>query len=370
MVRFLTAGESHGPSLVGIIEGMPAGLAIDVEQVNHELHRRQVAPGRGGRMKIEHDQLIVLSGLRGGKTLGSPLALQLINRDFANWQDVMHPLQPISAEEVTTPRPGHADYPGAVKYGFKDIRNVIERASARETAMRTAIGAIAKQILILQEVTICSRVAMLGPLHMGGSEDYSLWHENNNSPYGAVEPAKAKEADDLISSCREQGLSVGGTVEVVALNVPVGLGSYVHYDRRLDGRIAQGLMSIPSVKGIEIGPAFSVAQSAPGLMGDSIVCCAGELGYAGNINGGLAGGVTTGQPLVVRCAVKPIPTAMGGSSVDFATLEKTVGVKERSDVTCVPAVRVVAEAMLAWVLLEALLTDGPETNSRPFCSQR
>lgn len=365
MLRFLTAGESHGPSLVGIIEGLPAGFYIDIEGVNKELARRQNAPGRGGRMKIEHDCVNVFSGLRGGLTLGSPLTLQIENRDYANWREQMDPQKTSSGPTVTRPRPGHADYPGAVKYGFSDIRNVIERASARETAMRTAVGAVAKQILCKSNIQIYSRILQLGPLRLSsGVAEPALLQSENDSPYGYVDSGLARQADDLIIECRSQKKSVGGIIEVAAFNLPVGLGSYAHYDRRLDGIIAQALMSIPSVKGVEIGPAFAVATSEAGAKGDSLVLNESqEVKYHGNINGGLAGGVTTGQPLVISCAVKPIPTAMSGDSVDLTTLKTVAGVSERSDTTAVPAIRVVAEAALAWVLLVALLEDGPQSNS-------
>ena len=362
MIRFLTAGESHGPSLMGIIEGLPAGLKIDIEAINDELRRRQQAPGRGNRMKIEHDRVTVLSGLRGGYTLGSPLALQITNVDYANWKDKMDPILKPQGSTVTAPRPGHADYPGAVKYGFTDIRNVIERASARETAMRTAIGAVARQILAIHGVEIYSRVACLGPVEIStGAVNEALLRGSKNSAYGIADEEAEARAEQLIEECRSSGTSVGGIIEVVAYNLPVGLGSYVHYERRLDGLIAQALMSIPAIKGVEFGSAFGLASSPAGVSGDSLrVNEQQQIVYVGNANGGLTGGVSTGQPLVVRCAVKPIPTAMTGTSVDISTLAPVQGVKERSDVTAVPAVRVIAENVLAWTLLVALLTDGPQ----------
>ena len=371
MVRFLTAGESHGPSLVGIIEGLPAGLKIDIEAVDEELRRRQQAPGRGNRMKIEHDRVTVLSGLRGGYTLGSPLALQINNVDYANWKEKMDPVLKSQGGMVTAPRPGHADYPGAVKYGFTDIRNVIERASARETAMRTAIGAVARQILSLHGVAIYSRVVCLGPVGIStGQVSEAVLRGGKNAAYGIADEEAEARAEQLIEECRSSGTSVGGIVEVVAFGLPVGLGSYVHYERRLDGQIAQALMSIPATKGVEFGSAFDLASSPAGVAGDSLrLNERQQIVYVGNTNGGLAGGVSTGQPLVVRCAIKPIPTAMPGDSVDIATLASVQGVRERSDVTAVPAVRVIAENVLAWTLLVALLTDGPQANSQPACPQ-
>ncbi|MDP3486753.1 MAG: chorismate synthase, partial [Bacillota bacterium] len=314
----------------------------------------------------EDDKVSVMAGLRGGYTLGSPLCLQIANIDSENWKSRMDPILEPQGGIVTAPRPGHADYPGAVKYGFQDIRNVIERASARETAMRTAIGAIARQILKTKGIEIYSRVMRLGPIDisLGQIEEEVLQHGKQYA-YGIEDNEAESRAETLIEECRSSGTSVGGIVEVVAFNVPVGLGSYAHYERRLDGQIAQALMSIPGVKGVEFGCAFELASSPPGVPGDSLRLNEHQqIVYAGNINGGLAGGVSTGQPLVVKCAIKPIPTAMYGDSVDIATLAPVRGVKERSDVTAVPAVRVIAENVLAWILLVAVLTDGPEANSQ------
>jgi len=366
VIRFLTAGESHGPCLVGIIEGLPAGIKIKISAIDDELQRRQHAPGRGNRMKIEDDRVTVLAGLRGGYTLGSPLALQITNFDYVNWKDKMDPILEPQGSKITAPRPGHADYPGAVKYGFKDIRNVIERASARETAMRTAIGAVARQILETKGIEIYSRVVCLGPVKIStGEPSEEELRRGRQFAYGIKDREAEARAQKLIEECRNSGTSVGGIVEVVAFNLPVGLGSYAHYERRLDGQIAQALMSIPGVKGVEFGGAFDLASSDPGVPGDSLQLNGHhQILYVGNKNGGLAGGVSTGQPLIVRCAVKPIPTAMPGDSVDIATLAPVRGVGERSDATAVPAVRVIAENVLAWTLLVAVLTDGPQANSQ------
>lgn len=371
MIRFLTAGESHGACLVGIIEGLPAGIQIDITAINYELQRRQHAPGRGTRMKIEADEVTVLAGLRGGYTLGSPLALQINNKDYVNWKEKMDPIHKFHGDMVTAPRPGHADYPGVVKYGFNDIRNVIERASARETAMRTAIGAVAKQVLKSKGIEVYSRVVRLGPVDLSTVQaSQEALCRANDSAYGIEDKEVETRAERIIEECRSKGISVGGVVEVVAFNLPVGLGSYVHFERRLDGQLAQAIMSIPSIKGVEFGHAFDLASSPSGVPGDSLQLDEHQqIVYVGNINGGLAGGVSTGQPLVVRCAVKPIPTAMSGDSVDIATLARVKGVKERSDATAVFAVRVIAENILAWTLLVALLTDGPQTNNQPAYPQ-
>lgn len=359
MLKFLTAGESHGPALICIIEGLPAGLKIDVPAIDAELARRQKAPGRGERMRIEQDTVTVLSGLRGGVTLGSPLTMQILNRDYVNWEGSMHPHRPSTGQKVTCPRPGHADYPGMVKYGFDDARNVLERASARETALRTAIGAVARQVLRLKGVEIYGRVSALGQLTFDAvAETPEAYQRAQAHPFSENE-RQSQAAEELIASCRATGVSVGGVVEIAAFNLPIGLGSYVHADRRLDGRIAGALMSIPAVRGVEIGEAFALAQSPPGAPADSLRYDT-ERGiyYVGNANAGLAGGMTTGQPLVLRCAVKPLPTLAPAMTVDLATLLPATPVRERSDVTAVPTVAIVAEAVLAWALLTALL-EGP-----------
>ena len=359
MLRFLTAGESHGAALTCIIEGLPAGMRLDMREINAELARRQRVPGRGERMKIEQDTAEVLAGLRAGVTLGSPLCLQITNRDHANWAETMHPHLPNSAQKVTCPRPGHADYPGMVKYGFDDARNVLERASARETALRTAIGAVARQALSQRGISIYSRVTELGPLTLGDAEATEEAFRRAREHPLAVDASKARGAADLLAACRAQNFSVGGVMEVAAFNAPVGLGSYVQADRRLDGQIAGALMSIPAVRGVEIGDAFQAARQMPGAPGDSMRYDQDKgIYYEGNANAGLAGGMTTGQPLLLRCAVKPIPTLVPGVTVDLATLREASPVRERSDVTAVFAAAVVAEAVLAWTLLSALL-DSP-----------
>jgi len=355
MIRLLTAGESHGPGLTGILEGLPAGIFIDLAKIDQALERRQKVPGRGGRMVIEQDRVRVLGGLRGGYTLGSPLALYIENKDHANWAEKMDPVHASLDNPLTAPRPGHADYPGTVKYGFKDIRNVLERASARETAMRTALGAVAQQVLARWGIAIYSRVLSLGPLNLAeGDLSQAEWEQLFAWPYGAACALARKSADDLIAACREAHLTVGGVAEVVAFNVPVGWGSYVQFDRRLDAQIASHLMSIPGVKGVEFGRAFALAKCAPGAGGDSLDWSEKQgFHYLGNANAGLTGGVSTGQPIIARCAVKPVPTLMPGSTVDLSSKEKVSPIAERSDTTMVPAVAVVAEYVLALALLTA-----------------
>lgn len=356
MLRYMTAGESHGPALVGIIEGLPPHIDIDIDKVNSELKRRQQVQGRGGRMQIEADEVEILSGLRQGKTMGSPLAVTIRNRDHVNWQDVYG--KGGAAEPVVCPRPGHADYPGMIKYGFADARNVIERASARETAMRTALGAIARQCLDMAGIRIYSRPLHLGPLKLSdlpASEEE--WCSLSAVPLGFPDQNRMQRAEELLAGLRASGQSVGGVVALAAFGLPPGLGSYTQADLRLDARLAAGLMSIPAMRGVEFGEAFAQAMEQPGSPGDSIVLENGCLKYEGNVNAGLAGGMSTGQPLIARCAVKPIPTAMPGMTVDLATGQAAAAVKERSDTTAVPAAAVVAEAVLALTLLTELVAS-------------
>ncbi|MDP3058339.1 MAG: chorismate synthase, partial [bacterium] len=352
MLRFLTAGESHGPALVGIIEGLPSNFALDIALIDDELKRRQEVQGRGLRMNIEQDKVSVLSGMRAGKTLGSPLTFIIHNVDYVNWKGVMGHSSVSDERRVTAPRPGHADFPGMIKYGFSDARNVLERASARETAMRTAIGAVAKQILAANNITLYSRVISLGELELSAGEPTKVQMMScRNQPLGFPCSEKIKEAKELLEKCQKEKMSVGGIFEVAVFGLPVGLGTYVQADRRLDGQLAGQLMSIPGVKGLEIGPAFAMATAKIGAAGDSL-CFDEQAGYyyEGNANGGLAGGMTTGQPLVVRCAVKPPPTAMPGRTVDIDSKCVVSPARERSDTCIVPAAAIVGEAVVAWVL--------------------
>ncbi len=354
MLRFLTAGESHGPALIGILDGLPAGVPIDVSQINMQLSRRQKVQGRGGRMLIEQDEVEVLSGLRQGVTMGSPLCLMIRNRDHVNWQHVYGPEG--GAEPVLRPRPGHADLPGMVKFGFSDVRNVIERASARETAMRTALGSVARQILAGIGVRIFSRVLSVGPLALCDLPKNELeWSQAQGQPLGYPDAARMVEAEELLRQAKEAGHSVGGVFGLVAFGLPPGIGSYTQSDLRLDARVAGDMCSIPAVRAVEFGEAFALSAAAPGTPGDSIVMDEGRLNYEGNINAGLAGGMSTGQPLVVRCAVKPIPTAMPGLTVDLSSGEAVSAVKERSDTSAVPAAAVVAEAVLSLRLLGEII---------------
>jgi len=364
-LRWLTAGESHGPCLIGILEGIPAGLPLDPEAIDRELARRQAGHGRGGRMRIEHDRVQVLAGVRHGRTTGAPVALRIENRDWENWEEVMAPFgaPPKGYWPVTVPRPGHADLPGALKYGHRDLRDVIERASARETAMRVALGAVTKVLLAQLGIRIASHVvriheveAPLDVLALGLTAE-EITAQADRSSVRCLDPEAEREMMARIDAALARGDSVGGVFEVLATGVPPGLGSYVHWDRRLDGRIAQGLMSIPGIKGVEFGLGFSAAERWGSEVQDEIAWDE-ERGFYRPTNraGGLEGGVTNGEPILVRAAMKPIPTLSRPlRSVDLKTHEPAPAHRERADVCAVPAASIVGEAMLALVLADAVL---------------
>jgi chorismate synthase len=361
--RFLTAGESHGECLTAIIDGVPAGLPLAEADLNEDLARRQRGYGRGGRMKIERDQARITAGVRGGLTLGSPIALTIANRDWENWKATMSvgPPEPGAApKQVTRPRPGHADLAGALKYGHRDIRNVLERSSARETTARVAVAGVAKRLLAEFGITILSHVTEIGPVRMAPDVDLS-WEEIRRraeaSEVRCADPAAEAEMIAAIDDAKAKGDTLGGVFEVVALGCPVGLGSYVQWDRRLDGRIAQALCAIHAIKGVEFGLGFETARRPGSQVHDEILLDAlGGLGRASNNAGGLEGGVTNGQPLIVRAAMKPLSTLRTPlRSVDLATKEAAEAVVERSDVSAVPAAGVVGEAMLAVALVGPFL---------------
>ena len=351
MLRFLTAGESHGPALTGIIEGLPAGLPLNVEAINRELHRRQAGYGRGGRMQIERDQVEILAGMDKGATTGAPLALRIENRDWVNWRDKELPPQ-------TIPRPGHADLAGAMKYGVQDLRIISERASARETAMRTGIGAVAKALLGEFGIHLGGFMNEIGGVQ-GEVPDLPLtrlFELAEGSEVRCPDPAASQAMKERIDQARLEGDSLGGIFTVAAIAVPVGLGSHVHWDRRLDGRLAQALMSIPGVKGVEIGAGFRTACLTGTQVQDEISYREGKVVRASNRAGGLEGGITNGEPVVVRAAMKPIPTTLTPlRTVDLATGKPARTQYQRSDICAVPAACVVGEAMLAWVLADALV---------------
>jgi len=356
-MRYLTAGESHGKGLVVIIEGIPAKLPLRAEQINCELARRQRGYGRGGRMKIERDEAEILAGVRGGLTLGSPIALLIRNRDWENWKDVMD-AELAHGEPVSAPRPGHADLAGALKYNQKDIRNILERASARETAARVAAGAVCKVLLEQFGIKVLSYVVQIGGVEAQISHmDYEeRFRRAESSPVACPDESAAGEMMARIDAVGESGDSLGGVFEVVILGAPPGLGSFMHWDRRLDGKFAQALMSIPGIKGVEIGLGFWGARLCGSQVHDAIFYEEGRGFYRGSNNaGGLEGGVTTGEPIVLRAAMKPIATLKQPlQSVDIITKEPTSAARERADVCAVPAAAVIGEAMAAFVLAEAM----------------
>jgi chorismate synthase len=359
--RFTTAGESHGRGLVGILEGIPAGLAVSATDVDAELKRRMGGYGRGARMKIESDHIEWLSGVRAGETLGSPIAMLIWNRDWEHWQDVMAPERDAAPDplgrrrQVTRPRPGHADLAGSLKYDRADARDILERASARETVARVACGAVCKKLLAEFGMDIGSHVVELGGITAKPCSvlPAPLNAKADLSPVRCLDPDAEREMVARIDAAKSAGDTLGGIVEVIALGVPVGLGSHVSWDTKLDGRLAQALMSIPAVKGVELGLGFEAARRKGSEVHDEILP---GLSRATNRAGGTEGGMTTGEPLVVRVAMKPISTLMSPlKTVDLKTGGPAQAQSERSDVTAVPAMGVIAEAMLAIVLVEALL---------------
>jgi len=374
LLRFLTAGESHGPCLVAIVEGLPAGLRVDEEAINRDLQRRQSGYGRSARMQIEQDQVELPSGVWQGRTTGAPIALHIKNRDWAHWRD--RDLPPL-----TVPRPGHADYAGMLKYGFDDARPISERASARETAARVAAGALARLLLAEFGIAVGGFVVEIGGVaaEIPALPPQELWTMAEASDVRCPDEAAAGRMRVAIDTAREAGDSLGGVFVVIATGVPVGLGSHVHWERRLDARLACAVMSIPAIKGVEIGPAFENARLSGTQVHDEILVI-GDRGSGSsdqddgvkaaslitdhgsritrrtNRAGGIEGGISNGQPIVVRAAMKPIPTTVTPlRSVDLRTGEPATTQYQRSDVCAVPAAAVVGEAMVAWVLADALL---------------
>ena len=366
MFRFLTAGESHGPYLIMVVEGLPAGLAVDKVGIDADLRRRQGGYGRGGRMKIERDAVRFLSGVRHGKTLGSPITMQIENRDWINWEERMS-AEPVEAsmDPVTRVRPGHADFTGAMKYGHTDIRDVIERSSSRETASRVAVGGLCRQFLTQFGISIQSHVLSLvdvgyeatRPMTREGYPD-EMWKAVEASPMRCADATLTEKMIARILEAKRDGDTCGGVFEVVAFGVPIGLGSFSQWDRRLSTRLGMAMMSIPSVKGMEIGTGFAATRTTGSHVHDVLRHSEdGRWSHLTNNAGGIEGGITNGEPIVVRVGVKPIPTlAHPLPSVDLATGENIDQSRyERSDVCVVPAAGVVGEAMMAIVLTEAIL---------------
>jgi chorismate synthase len=357
-LHVVTAGESHGPGLTCVVEGLPAGLELDREAINRDMARRQLGHGRGGRMKIEKDAAEVTSGVRHGRTIGGPISLTVVNRDYANWEERMNPW-PVEADvpEVHTPRPGHADLAGAWKYGFSDIRNVLERASARETAARVAGGALAKGFLRAVGVEIVSHVIQINTVQAPLRDDLTLedFAQVDESPVRCLDPDAARAMVQEINVLRKRNESLGGVFEVRAYGLTPGLGSHVSWEERLDGRIGAAMLSIQSVKGCGIGDGFDLA-GRPGSEAHDEIFHSPERGWYRETNrsGGLEGGMTTGEPLVVRAAAKPLPTLTKPlRTVDISTHEPAQALRERTDSAVVPAAGVVGEAMLAIVLASA-----------------
>ena len=357
--RFTTAGESHGPGLTAIVEGVPAGLQLDREALDRDMARRQLGHGRGGRMRIETDTVEVRSGVRHGRTLGSPIALLVANRDYKNWEDRMNPwpVEDFEPEEVHLPRPGHADLVGAQKYGFTDIRNVLERASARETAARVAAGSIARGFLTALGVEVHSHVTRIASVLAEERENLTPadFAGVDDDPVRTLDRAASKAMVEEINRLRKANESLGGTFEVIAFGLVPGLGSHISWEDRLDGRLAQAVCSIQSIKGVSIGEAWDVA-TRPGSEAHDEIFWSEKDGYFRETNraGGLEGGMTNGQPLSVRAAIKPISTLTKPlRSVDTETHQPAQALRERTDSTVVPAAAVVAEAMVCLTLARA-----------------
>ena len=362
MLRFLTSGESHGKSVLAILEGIPAGLSLSREQIDSELAARQSGYGRGGRMKIEHDSVEVISGLRGGVTIGSPITLLIGNKDWENWKDVMDPWQVKDASRkaaVTRPRPGHADLSGALKYGHTDVRNVLERASARETAPRVAVGAVCKAFLAEFGIEIVSHVVALAGVKAQTSKMSAqrIREASEKSSLRCADQEAERKMIGAIDRAIELGDSLGGIVEVRATGVPVGLGSYSQWDRKLESGLAAAVMSVQAIKGVEIGLGFAAADRRGSQVHDEILYSK-KRGFYRKTNraGGIEGGVSNGEDIVLKAAMKPIPTLRQPlSSVDMVTKETFEASVERSDVVAVPAASVVAGAAVAFVLADAML---------------
>jgi chorismate synthase len=363
MLRYLTAGESHGPELVAVIEGAPAGYDISIDAINRDLSRRQKGYGRGGRMAIERDEVRVVSGIRFGRTTGSPVTFIIQNQDFKNWERRMSidPRDRGEAKVVTRPRPGHADLAGVLKYNLEDIRDVLERASARETTARVALGSFARQLISPFGISVLGHVVSIGSIEARLAAEIDieqLAHVTEESPVRVADPDAERAMIAEIDACKKEGDTLGGVVEVVAAGLPVGLGSYVQWDRKLDGRIGHALMSLQAVKGVEFGQGFEAARVRGSKLHD-------EIGYDSsahrftrhsNNSGGTEGGISTGEPLRVRVAFKPLSTLMRPlRSADIKTKAEAVATIERSDVCAIPAAAVIAEAVVAFEVANAFV---------------
>ncbi|HCV4693608.1 TPA: chorismate synthase [Staphylococcus aureus] len=365
-MRYLTSGESHGPQLTVIVEGVPANIEIKVEDINKEMFKRQGGYGRGRRMQIEKDTVEIVSGVRNGYTLGSPITMVVTNDDFTHWRKIMG-AAPISEEErenmkrtITKPRPGHADLVGGMKYNHRDLRNVLERSSARETAARVAVGALCKVLLQQLDIDIYSRVVEIGGIKDKDFYDSETFKANlDRNDVRVIDDSIAQAMRDKIDEAKNEGDSIGGVVQVVVENMPVGVGSYVHYDRKLDGKIAQCVVSINAFKGVSFGEGFKAAEKPGSEIQDEILYNS-EIGYYRGSNhlGGLEGGMSNGMPIIVNGVMKPIPTLYKPlNSVDINTKEDFKATIERSDSCAVPAASIVCEHVVAFEIAKALLEE-------------
>ncbi|HCW9984967.1 TPA: chorismate synthase [Staphylococcus aureus] len=365
-MRYLTSGESHGPQLTVIVEGVPANIEIKVEDINKEMFKRQGGYGRGRRMQIEKDTVEIVSGVRNGYTLGSPITMVVTNDDFTHWRKIMG-AAPISEEErenmkrtITKPRPGHADLVGGMKYNHRDLRNVLERSSARETVARVAVGALCKVLLQQLDIDIYSRVVEIGGIKDKDFYDSETFKANlDRNDVRVIDDSIAQAMRDKIDEAKNEGDSIGGVVQVVVENMPVGVGSYVHYDRKLDGKIAQGVVSINAFKGVSFGEGFKAAEKPGSEIQDEILYNS-EIGYYRGSNhlGGLEGGMSNGMPIIVNGVMKPIPTLYKPlNSVDINTKEDFKATIERSDSCAVPAASIVCEHVVAFEIAKALLEE-------------
>lgn len=367
MLRWLTAGESHGPALTAIIEGLPAGVELTTAEISQELARRRLGYGRGARMKFEQDEISILGGVRHGKTMGGPISILINNTEWPKWQEVMatDPIdeQILAAQArnaaLTRPRPGHADLVGMQKYGFDEARPVLERASARETAARVALGAVAKKFLAdVAEIAVVSHVVEIGTVTLsdGIVPTKNSLNQIDEDPVRCIDKATSEQMQELISVAHKSGDTLGGVVEVVVYGLPPGLGSYVHWDRRIDAKLAAALMGIQAIKGVAVGDGFETARRLGSAAHDEIELVAGSINRTSNRAGGTEGGMTTGDLLRVRAAMKPISTVPKAlKTIDTATMEAATAHHQRSDVCAVPAAGVVAEAMVALVIADAML---------------
>lgn len=358
MLRYLTAGESHGPKLTGIVEGLPSGLTLSKPEINRALQDRQRGPGRGGRMKIEQDEVVITAGVRGELTTGAPVALEVRNRDWANWESVMTSGKDVDWEskKVIAPRPGHADLTGTLKYRM-EIRNVLERASARETAMRVAVGNLSRQLLTDLGVEIRGRVVSVGAVDLHWQNTTQEWERVAQSEWKVGDIEGEKRLNDQLSEARHLGESLGGILEIQVLNLPAGLGSYVQWDRKLDGRLAHAILSVQAMKGVSFGLGFEAAKRFGSEVHDPIVYHPGE-GYKRTQNnaGGIEGGMTNGEPVIVQVAMKPIPTLYHPlQTISLETKAEVQASIERSDICAVPAALVVLEHVVAWEIAQVVM---------------